>query len=94
MKKTLSFEWGTEKQVKVSSAGHKDSLFYEAYRQAMAGVVEIVRASRLYTDSQDLFLEQNNRENGKSKSSYLPQADRYYYNYPSNMIVFSRERGT
>ena len=94
MKKTLSFEWGTEKQVKVSSAGHKDSLFYEAYRQAMAGVVEIVRASRLYTDSQDLFLEQNNRENGKSKSSYLPQADRYYYNYPSNMIVFSGERGT
>lgn len=94
MKKTLSFEWGTEKQVKVSSAGHRDSLFYEAYRQAMAGVVEIVRASRLYTDSQDLFLERNNRENGKSESSYLPQTDRYYYNYPSNMIVFSGERGT
>lgn len=94
VKKTLSFEWGTEKQVKVSSAGHRDSLFYEAYRQAMAGVVEIVRASRLYTDSQDLFLERNNRENGKSESSYLPQADCYYYNYPSNMIVFSGERGT
>lgn len=94
VKKTLTFEWGTEKQVKVSSAGHTDSLFYEAYRQAMAGVVEIVRASRLYTDSQDLFLERNDRENGKSESSYLPQTDRYYYNYPSNMIVFSGERGT
>ena len=48
MEKTLSFQWGQEKQIKISKAGHKSSLFYESYRQAMAGVVEIVHESRLY----------------------------------------------
>ena len=91
MKKTLSFKWGSEKQVKVSKAGHTDSLFYEAYRQAMAGVIEIVCSSRQYTDGQEYFL--GNYDNTEYESSYLPQNDKYCYNYPSNMIVFSGERG-
>lgn len=94
MEKTLSFQWGQEKQIKISKAGHKSSLFYESYRQAMAGVVEIVHESRLYTENEKKHLEY--RSTGAAVatySDYLPTADRNFYNYPNNIIVFSGERG-
>ena len=46
--KKITFHLGAEKQIKISTAGHSDSLFYEGYRQALAGVIEIVRASSGY----------------------------------------------
>lgn len=98
MQKKITFQWGTEKQIKVSSAGHPDSLFYESYRQALAGVAEVVRASIQYTDGYDPFMQSQNpyRETGNcmnERSDYYPQNDKIFYNYPSNLIVFAGERG-
>ncbi len=100
MKKTIKFDWGTEKQIKVSHAGRRDSLFYESYRQALAGVVEIVLASSQYTH-QDGIPSPVSYQAGHPEerlclelSDYHPQKDKIFYNYPNNMIVFSGERGT
>lgn len=97
MKKKIVFQWGTEKQIKVSSAGHRDSLFYESYRQALAGITEIVRASMRYTQKRDPLAEDDGNGSRRglvaSKSEYDPENDKIYYNYPNNMIVFTGERG-
>ena len=126
-KKQIRFQWESEKKVRISQAGIGDSLFYEGYRQAMAGVAEIVRASMMYTRGEDRFFirkkngwEQGNQfparrtenwgndsESAKkgradwedeedrpcSGSDYDPGNDDLYYNYTSNLIVFSGERG-
>lgn len=81
MKKKLAFEWGNEKRVKISDPGHSDSLFYEGYRQALAGVIEIMLASSEYNDSARICPISKEAE-------YVSD-----YNYPNNIIVFSGERG-
>lgn len=94
MNKQIEFNLGAEKQIKISSAGHDDSLFYEAYRQALAGVVEIVRASNSYT-SQDNWTSDThlNWKNAVHPEVHNPLDDPDYYNYPNNMIVFTGGRG-
>ena len=94
MKKILSFQWGQEKQIRISRVGSRESLFYEAYRQAMAGVAEIVYESGLYSKDRTHYYQGRNCDNSKLlRSDYLPESDRYFYNYPSNTIVFAGERG-
>jgi len=90
MKKEINFIWESEKKIRVSEAGQKNSLFYEAYQQALAGVTEIVRASRVYCGDIDPFC-QGEVKLGDDDSSF--GEDQNYYNYPNNMIVFSGERG-
>ena len=90
MNKHLSFQRGSEKQIKVSCAGRKESLFYESYRQALAGVAEIIRSSIVYTQGEDCFFPLSPQ---KINSSYAPQHDHNYYNYPNNIILFSGSRG-
>lgn len=94
MEKTLSFQWGQEKQIKISKAGRKSSLFYESYRQAMAGVLEIMHESRLYIENEKQHLEcKSTGAAVATYSDYLLTADRNFYNYPNNIIVFSGKRG-
>lgn len=94
MKRQIHFEWGAEKQIKVAQAGQRDTFFYEAYRQALAGVTEIVRASRVAVEGPENdpfgFSEGADREQDR-----YPQFsdDKYFYNYPNNMLVFSGDRG-
>ena len=64
MKKKIEFQLGAEKQIKVSKAGRSGSLFYEGYRQGLAGVIEIVRASTYYTQQCDCFSCRNGAEKG------------------------------
>lgn len=92
MKKHLEFQWGLEKQIKVSVAGKPQSLFYEAYRQALAGVVEIVRTGALCLDGTDPLFSRGAAPS-ENLYEYGSSSDQYYYNYPSNMIVFTGERG-
>lgn len=64
MKKWIEFQLGAEKQIKISQAGRSGSLFYEGYRQGLAGVIEIVRASTYYTQLCDCFSCRNGLEDG------------------------------
>lgn len=64
MKKWIEFQLGAEKQIKISQAGRSGSLFYEGYRQGLAGVIEIVRASTYYTQRCDCFSCRNGLEEG------------------------------
>lgn len=96
MKKEIRFNWDSEKRIKVSQAGPKNSLFYEAYRQALAGVTEIILASRKYTDCDASHVSDQFYSPGAvsdASSDYSPQKDKNFYNYPSNLIVFNGERG-
>ncbi len=94
-KRQVSFLWESEKRIKIAKAGQDNAFFYDAYRQAMAGVTEIVRTSLMQTsrnNTDPLFF--NHREfaaNGTAFEKILD--DEYFYNYPNNMIVFSGERG-
>ena len=90
MKKEIHFAWESEKKIKISQVGRSNSLFYEAYQQALAGVTEIVRASTVYCGEKDPFCPSNGRANGSELS---PNEDRCFYNYPNNIIVFFGERG-
>ena len=94
MKKQIRFEWGSEKQIKVTQAGQKDAFFYEAYRQALAGVTEIVRASMIAVDGpeNDPLASSEGVDQGRDRSPEFSD-DRYFYNYPNNMLVFSGDRG-
>lgn len=73
MKKWIEFRLGTEKQIKISQAGRSGSLFYEGYRQGLAGVIEIVRASTYYTQQCDCFSYRNGAEKGSHGSWYGQQ---------------------
>lgn len=64
MKKWIEFQLGAEKQIKISQAGRSGSLFYEGYRQGLAGVIEIVRASTYYTQRCDCFSCRNGMDEG------------------------------
>lgn len=75
MKKWIEFRLGTEKQIKISQAGRSGSLFYEGYRQGLAGVIEIVRASTYYTQRCDCFSCRNGVEKGSPGSWYGQQED-------------------
>lgn len=89
MGREISFWWDMEKRIRVAKAGEKSSLFYEAYRQALAGVAEIVRASAMQERSADPFFPQQEGQKGMRTT-----CDRQYlYDYPNNIIVFSGERG-
>lgn len=96
MEKTITFQFGAEKMIKISQVGHRDSLFYEGYRQALAGVAEIIRASRMYTSGgahrRDVFFSQECDE--KLLRDSCPAGDRTYYNYPNNMLAFTGSRGS
>lgn len=94
MKKQIHFEWGSEKQIKVAQAGQKDTFFYEAYRQALAGVAEIVRASVIAVDGpeNDPLASSECVDHGRECGPEFSD-DKYFYNYPNNMIVFSGDRG-
>ena len=87
MAKQIEFNLGAEKQIRIAEAGHRDSLFYEGYRQGLAGIIEIVRASTAYTKSEDCVC----RHTGQDRPPY---EDKEYYNYPNNLIVFTGGRGT
>lgn len=88
MKKEIRFIWGSEKTIKITEAGRSGSFFYEAYRQAAAGIAEIVRASTIYTNKNafDPFFP-----NGEPDAAQ--QNDNNFYNYPNNMMAFTGERG-
>lgn len=94
MKKQIHFEWGSEKQIKIAQAGQKDTFFYEAYRQALAGVTEIVRASMIavHGPENDPFAASEGADRKRDSGPEFPD-DRYFYNYPNNMLVFSGDRG-
>lgn len=94
--KRIEFQAGTEKQVKISTAGRIASLFYEGYRQGLTGVVEIIRASILYTQGCDCFYPQPYRyPNIRDLETHaLLERDKNFYNYPNNLIVYSGGRGT
>ena len=63
--KKITFHLGAEKQIKISTAGHSDSLFYEGYRQALAGVIEIVRASSGYVRDWDDLSRRGTKPSGR-----------------------------
>lgn len=91
MGREISFWWDTDKRIRVAKAGAENSLFYEAYRQALAGVAEIVRASVMQEQSVDPFFSQSRRD---GQEELRADCDRQYlYDYPNNIIVFSGERG-
>lgn len=91
MGKTISFWWDAEKRIRVTRAGEQDSLFYEAYRQALAGVAEIIRASIMQERNCDSFFR---RSEHSGQDELRITCDRQYlYDYPNNIIVFSGERG-
>ncbi len=98
--KKITFHLGAEKQIKISTAGHSDSLFYEGYRQALAGVIEIVRASSGYVRDWD---DLSRRGDKALRTPYYSQTvengsfcggDKDFYNFPSNLLVFTGGRGT
>lgn len=89
MNKYIEFNLGAEKQIRVAKAGRADALFYEGYRQGLAGVIEIVRASTLYTQHRDCVCPQS--DSARCHPAYDGED---YYNYPNNMIVFTGGRGT
>ncbi len=104
MGKEISFWWDAEKRIRVARAGEKRSLFYEAYRQALAGVAEIVRASAMHEHNYtyDSFFSKSKqvaRREGVGNTAGVEDDLRiacdsqYLYDYPNNMIVFSGERG-
>lgn len=97
MKKRVHFLWETEKRIKITQAGQEGAFFYEVYQQAMAGVTEIVRASVMHTNQSrgEPFFSRDKSEI-KDNDDFFPdlKEDKYFYNYPNNMIVFSGERGT
>lgn len=89
MSKYIEFNLGAEKQIRVAKAGHAGALFYEGYRQGLAGIIEIIRASTLYTQHRDCVCSQS------APARFHPDYDSEdYYNYPNNMIVFTGGRGT
>lgn len=88
MGKIISFSWDAEKRIRVARAGDQDSLFYEAYRQALAGVAEIIRASIMQARKQDPFFPQSAHDDLRFTCD-----SQYLYDYPNNIIVFSGERG-
>lgn len=91
MGREISFWWDTDKRIRVAKAGAENSLFYEAYRQALAGVAEIVRASVMQEQGVDPFFSQSRRD---GQEELRADCDRQYlYDYPNNIIVFSGERG-
>ena len=107
MRKEITFCWEAEKRIRIAKAGEKNALFYEAYRQALAGVAEIVRASIIYSgsSSHDPFFPEakwdqklsatvaNYRTSGGVADSFTRFNDEYLYDYSNNIIVFSGERG-
>jgi len=94
MKKKIYFEWGSEKRIKIASAGQEGTFFYEAYRQALAGVAEIVWASAIATSKTKLATFSGSENSVyKYNHDFQLQNDKYLYNYPNNMIVFSGDRG-
>lgn len=91
MGKKISFWWDAEKRIQIAKAGEQDSLFYEAYRQALAGVAEIVRASIMQVREYDPFFPQS--EYSGQNELRTTRDSQYLYDYPNNIIVFSGERG-
>lgn len=91
METKISFWWDAEKRIRVAKAGEKDSLFYEAYQQALAGVAEIVRASIMQTRGYDSFFPQS-EPNGQNELRTTCDSE-YLYDYPNNLVIFSGERG-
>lgn len=91
MGKKISFWWDAEKRIRVARAGEQDSLFYEAYRQALAGVAEIVRASIMQVREYDFFFPQSEHDGQNEPRTTCDS--QYLYDYPNNIIVFSGERG-
>lgn len=107
MRKEIIFCWEAEKRIRIAKAGEKNALFFEAYRQALAGVAEIVRASIIYgrspshdpffpdakQDQKPLITEAGYRTGGGVADSFTRFNDEYLYDYSNNLIVFSGERG-
>lgn len=95
--KYIEFNLGAEKQIRVATAGQNGALFYEAYRQGLAGVIEIMRASTLSTQHKDCICPQAAEETAgaaRIQQNYPLCDDEDYYNYPNNLIVFTGGRGT
>lgn len=93
MGRVLQFQLGSEKRVRISEEVNERSLFYPAYQQAFAAVVEIVSESNRYTGvGPSLIAEGDDRR--RERSARLIKEDKYLYNYPNNMIAFSGGRGT
>lgn len=91
MGREISFWWDAEKRIRVAKAGVENSLFYEAYRQALAGVAEIVRASVMQVQGVDPFFSKSRKEGQEELRATCNRE--YLYDYPNNCIVFSGERG-
>lgn len=90
MAKIIRFAWESEKHIRVSKAGNENSLFYESYRQALAGIIEIIRNSALHCTHADPIFPRTSKDQDM-EDEYGSDPD--YYNYPSNLLVFSGERG-
>ena len=93
MGRILQFQLGSEKRVRISEEVNERSLFYPAYQQAFAAVVEIVSESNRYTGVGPSLTEEED-DRGRERSARLIKEDKYLYNYPNNMIAFSGGRGT
>lgn len=93
MGREITFWWDTEKRIRVTRAGKQNSLFYEAYRQAMAGVAEIVRDSVMYENNYDSDPFFPGAEISLDDELHIACDRQYLYDYPNNIIVFSGERG-
>lgn len=94
MGKILQFQRGAEKRVRVSGDVSERSLFYSAYQQAFAAVVEIVDESARCTERDYAGSASGSNETGFKDPTRLIREDKYLYNYPNNMIAFSGGRGT
>lgn len=92
--KILQFQRGAEKRVRVSEDVSESSLFYPAYQQAFAAVVEIVDESARCTERDYAGSASGSNETGFKDLTRLIREDKYLYNYPNNMIAFSGGRGT
>lgn len=92
--KILQFQRGAEKRVRVSEDVSESSLFYSAYQQAFAAVVEIVDESARCTERDYVGSASGSNETGFKDPTRLIREDKYFYNYPNNMIAFSGGRGT
>lgn len=92
--KILQFQRGAEKRVRVSEDVSESSLFYSAYQQAFAAVVEIVDESARCTKRDYVGSASGGNETGFKDPTRLIREDKYLYNYPNNMIAFSGGRGT
>ena len=105
--KKIEFEYGNEKQIKVSKAGKEESIFYDGYLQAAASVVEIIQESKRYSNAQSTFSissqdhmadrmylsARDSSQDHMTNSMYSPARDKKFYNYQNNIIVFEGERG-